>query len=188
MEGLVAHAPLFFAEGVQAANALAEADPRALAALLARAGAHGAGLPAGAGAALEYLVVGLRRLRVSDARAVGEALQRLTPASAALAAALGAAATAAEGGGGAPAGSSSSSSSSAGVERLLGVDWAVTVPVASSGGAGSGAGAPPGVTLQLRVELPHGGGTATRALLLSVAQLALVEAAFREAALGLERA
>ena len=188
----MAHAPLFFADGLRAANELAQAEPRALAALLARAGQGGGGgsggsgsaLPAGAGAALEYLVVGLRRLKVSDAAEVSAALVRLTPASAALAAALAGAAVAGGEAGGA-------ASSSAGVPRLLGVDWAVTVPVASSaaaaaGGAGAGAGAP-GVTLQLRVELPQG-GTATRAVHLTVAQLALVEASVREAALSLERA
>jgi hypothetical protein len=132
--------------------------------------------------------VGLRRLKVSDAAEVSAALVRLTPASAALAGALAAAAV-----GSGSSGSSSSSSTSgtsAGVPRLLGVDWAVTVPVASSGGGSSGAGAGAGapvVTLQLRVEQP-GGGTATRAVHLSVAQLALVEASFREAALSLERA
>ena len=195
----MAHAPLFFADGLRAANELAQAEPRALAALLARAGQGGGGgsggsaLPAGAGAALEYLVVGLRRLKVSDAAVVSAALVRLTPASAALAAALAAAAVG-SGSSGSSSGSGSSSSSSgtsAGVPRLLGVDWAVTVPVASSsssGGPGAGAGAgAPGVTLQLRVEQP-GGATATRAVHLSVAQLALVEASFREAALSLERA
>ncbi len=193
MEALVAHAPLFFADGVRAANELAQAEPRALAALLARAGqgggsvGSGSALPAGAGAALEYLVVGLRRLKVSDAAEVSAALVRLTPASAALAGALAAAAV----GSGSGSSGSGGSGTSAGVPRLLGVDWAVTVPVASSsgsGGAGSGAGAgAPGVTLQLRVEQP-GGATATRAVHLSVAQLALVEASFREAALSLERA
>jgi hypothetical protein len=43
------------------------------------------------------------------------------------------------------------------------------------------------MTLQLRLDLPEG-GTTTRAIHLTVAQLALLEAAVREAVLSLERA
>jgi hypothetical protein len=178
MEALLRHAPVFFAEGLSAANALAE-DPRALSSLLARV-SRGEHLPEGAGAALEFVIGGARRLKISDAKQVSEALTRLTPASARLAEALAQAAVSV-GGGGAAAGS-------AGLPRLLGVDWAATVPVA--GGAGSPSGVGGGgatITLQLRLDLPEG-GTTTRAIHLTVAQLALLEAAVREAVLSLERA
>ena len=85
------------------------------------------------------------------------------------------------GGGGAAAGS-------AGLPRLLGVDWAATVPVAGGAGAPCGVGGGGAtITLQLRLDLPEG-GTTTRAIHLTVAQLALLEAAVREAVLSLERA
>jgi hypothetical protein len=184
MDTLISSAPLYFFDGLSAASSLLESDPRGFAQLLSRVG-RGGSLPAGAGTAVEYVVLGARRLKVSDPSLVVDALARHhTPASAALAQALAQAAVA---GGGSEGGSQGSS---AGVPRLLGVDWALTLPVAtsasSSGSSSAGAGAP-GVTLQLRVELPQG-GTATKAVHLTVAQLALMEASVREAALSLERA
>jgi len=123
---------------------------------------------------------GARKLKV-DAKQLAQALARSSDASPALIAAL-AAALQQEGAAATP--SSSSSSSAAAAPKLLGLDWSLSAPVASSALVQPGA---PFVTLQLHMQA-QSGELSTHCVQASLAQLALIETALREAALSLDRA
>jgi hypothetical protein len=180
MDAYLLSAPVGFIDSIGAANALADADPVALLALLQGAPPPPASSAAtaalsGARAALTYVIAGAQKHR-SSGEALSASLRRFGGARPALAAALVKAAAAA---GGAPPPPPPAEAT----PELLGVDWALCAPVAASAGLA----AAPAVAVQLRVRAP-GGAVETRALQLTVPQLALLEAAVREAALSLERA
>ena len=179
MDSLLQCAPVFFAESLASANALLETNPRELKALLTRC-SNSVEVPQGVGSALEYIIAGARKLK-ADEQTVLASLTRCTACSPALAGAL---ARVAAGGGGRSGGVDGSSG---GVPKLLGLDWAVSVPVASASAPPGTLPGAPGVTLQLRLELPDG-TTTTRAVHVTVAQLALMEASLKEMALSLDRA
>jgi hypothetical protein len=180
MDAHLLGAPVGFIDSISASNSLAESDPVALLALLQGtapppAASAAAAALAGARAALAYVVAGAQKHKTFG-EALDASLRRFGGARPALAAALVKAAAAA----GAPAAEGPPVGAA---PALLGVDWALCAPVAASAGLV----AAPSVTVQLHVRA-EGGGVETRALQLSLPQLALLEAAVREASLSLERA
>jgi hypothetical protein len=180
MDAYLLSAPVGFIDSIAAANSLAETDPVALLALLhgaapSPAPSAAAAALGGARAALSYVVAGAQKHRASG-EALEASLRRFGGARPALAAALVKAAAA--------AGASLPPPPPVDAAPvLLGVDWALCAPVAASAGLA----AAPAITVQLHVRAP-GGGAETRALQVSIQQLALLEAVVREASLSLERA
>jgi len=173
MDNMILSAGLGFSESLRSANALMEESPKVFANLL-RKSSTGQGVPEGAGSALEYVILCAKKVK-ADEKTVISSLTRHSIASPALAQTV--ARTAVSG--------SDLYDDRGSAPRLLGLDWAITVPTSTSFSPGDLPNAP-NVTLQLRLETADG-TTVTRALQLNTTQLVQMEASLKEASLSLDR-